>query len=664
MALIRLFEDDEYSCSHSTMVVWDSHEHGDGPNDLWQTEPAWLTPDAAEGGTFVVAGVAWMYITANSNDYHRVRLELHDAAPALDLAGWSDVAESPYGSATGWIGLDDMFGGEPDAALDLGAPGRFRVRVARRPAADEGHHYLLQFWPVPGDQSGPRQLRRDPDGGTRYWVDESEDHIGAELRAQLRWAGASARMSVAELARHLLLTPQEVRRGLLYEINAGRLRVEGDYSDDDTRLDLRLTGGRSRFNDEPVHPETDQRHADDEEDGDMEAVTGPEIWDAPPDAAGAQPRPLVATQLPMPWQAWGSGLNAPAPGLPLTPLFDEPVAGGSDLEGEPVSAASIDGEVIVERLVVSFGGSQERPQLYRPPWGAPPRAGYVSSLGQVVVPGPCGQTVLAELDLRRSGPKRALQTAAGVVVVTGRGEAVLIVPDGSAQTLVDHEVDEVALTPAGDLLVVLAVHLGRRDRSMLHAIDLRAGTRETWETDQWVSLVGLVNGCALINSGFDWEDDAGTLRWRPGEEPEALPWRVEAADARSGTLIVRADGRRVLIGPGPKRLLEDDGPGWLSPGAAFSVHLTPSRTDLRVRHARDGAEHMIALPRSVDVDNRGPTGVWESPTVLLLTMRHGYDHVLQTAAVRCEVASGTYERVEVGPWGEHGVATCIEPLFE
>ncbi|HEX2771338.1 MAG TPA: DUF6042 family protein, partial [Micromonosporaceae bacterium] len=87
-------------------------------------------------------------LEGNSRDgYHVVRLEVHNSAPSDDGRDWDDVVETPYFSRAGSVGLTMMTDGLGPAQLDLGGPGLFRVRVARRPGGDDGDTWLLRFWP-------------------------------------------------------------------------------------------------------------------------------------------------------------------------------------------------------------------------------------------------------------------------------------------------------------------------------------------------------------------------------------------------------------------------------------------------------------------------------------------------------------------------------------
>jgi hypothetical protein len=98
-------------------------------------DPLERVADGAEDGSFLVAGDGWRQGVATSGVFHRVSFELYKASPPLELDGWGDVLEAPYGSGTGWIGPRTLFG-EEDGTHRGRAPQRHRrasvePRVAR-----------------------------------------------------------------------------------------------------------------------------------------------------------------------------------------------------------------------------------------------------------------------------------------------------------------------------------------------------------------------------------------------------------------------------------------------------------------------------------------------------------------------------------------------------
>jgi hypothetical protein len=630
------------------MLVTDSWEHVRGALDPWAGESPWLTPDGSEGGTFVVAGVGWMNITARSDEYHRVRLEAHDSAPPLDLEGWGDVVETPYGSGTGWVGTGTLFGEEDDAHLDLGGPGRYRVRVSRRTAADSGDEFLFQFWPALADQPGPRHLARDPGPESAYWRGVT-DAVGADLRAHLWWTGLGAgRFSVREFAERTLLPAADILAALRDEERRGRLVIGGDADELDAVLELRLAGGPSRFNDTPV----DETASSDDDDLDDE-----ESFVSRRPAAPMQHEDVVREEI-------------------------------AELRSE-VSRLAEDGSVEVGSafVVVSLPQSgPRRPPQPELPRGAPPVVGYVSSVGHLVLWEADGPVVRAELGEPRTGrrsrygvARQAFQTTAGTVVVTEE-EALLVRPDGAVEILVASEVSEAAVDVTGSVAGIVQHHRGRRPWTALHWIDLATGERWSWlwsATDDWMRLLGLIDGAMLLNHELD--SGGPTVRWVPGSAPEPLPWHVASLDPWTGALTRwRGENGTVLReetstrGPllragGRDRALSPDAPGRLSPGGKMLFEVSDgNRGEPRLTVLDLGAEEprVVRLPDSVDVHNlHGCTYVWENPHLLLMGLRSGRQRQ-GYAAIRVDAVGGAIERVDLGQWAEvWGGVVLVRPLI-
>jgi len=157
VTLLREFVDKDYRPEYGTLVLRDAHVPGSTPATSLIPRP-W-PPEAQPGGT--IARAAAGELEGNSRDgHHAVRLEVHDSAPPGDTGDWDDVVEVPYRSGTGRIGLTMMTGGPGPAQLDLGGPGVFRVRVARRRGGDDGDTWLLRFWPDTEPAEPPVWLAR------------------------------------------------------------------------------------------------------------------------------------------------------------------------------------------------------------------------------------------------------------------------------------------------------------------------------------------------------------------------------------------------------------------------------------------------------------------------------------------------------------------------
>src|SRR5262249_53177112 len=110
-------------------------------------------------GSFARAGNGWLHGNLLGGD-HPVVLGAHDGPPGPDARDWVDVLETPYAS-TGEVGLMLLTWSPVKHRLELGPPGCYRVRIARRPASGEtGEVWRLQFWPVATPPEAPRWFVR------------------------------------------------------------------------------------------------------------------------------------------------------------------------------------------------------------------------------------------------------------------------------------------------------------------------------------------------------------------------------------------------------------------------------------------------------------------------------------------------------------------------
>ena len=138
--LLRSLADDEYWSEYGVMVVVDGPGGDDDAEEPLDPGPGldgelltMFATDSQPGGTVAHAGAGWVWGRVGWMDsYHVVRLEAHDAPPADDRGDWEEVVETPYWSHSGTVVFSTLTGGwdaEADA-LELGPPGRYRVRVS------------------------------------------------------------------------------------------------------------------------------------------------------------------------------------------------------------------------------------------------------------------------------------------------------------------------------------------------------------------------------------------------------------------------------------------------------------------------------------------------------------------------------------------------------
>ena len=151
------------------------------------------------------------------------------------------------------------------------------------------------------------------------------------------------------------------------------------------------------------------------------------------------------------------------------------------------------------------------------PDGAPPRAGIVTSSGDLVG-WPDGMAVV----LARSPGRevhRAVETAYGIVLLTFE-DAALVRRDGRTDTLARDVDFRTALSEDGRYLALTQSRYGQQPRSLLNVIDLADGSRRTldWPGGD-LRIAGLYGGAVSFN-----KDQGPSMRWALGGEPEPLPW--------------------------------------------------------------------------------------------------------------------------------------------
>lgn len=199
MTYLRGFTDDEYRPEYATLKVRDAWL----PDRVRPFVPGGEVLDefgteAQPCGSITRSGSGWLEGRASGNVHHEVRLEAHDGEPVDDRADWADVAELPYSSSTGHVGLTTVTGGPGRDSIELGPPGLYQVRVARRPAdGDAGDVWRLQFWPNPGDPTPLRCLARvtpatqPPLDGWRAVLDHDVHDVRGMVHAAAGtgWAG-------------------------------------------------------------------------------------------------------------------------------------------------------------------------------------------------------------------------------------------------------------------------------------------------------------------------------------------------------------------------------------------------------------------------------------------------------------------------------------------
>jgi hypothetical protein len=292
------------------------------------------------------------------------------------------------------------------------------------------------------------------------------------------------------------------------------------------------------------------------------------------------------------------------------------------------------------------------PQMvtYHPPLGPPPRAGYISDTGHLMMRRDSDVAPIAHVPAGT-----AIETAHGILIA-GSKSTVIVRDDGSIDDL-DLSSTFSRLDEHGRLYAVVEWHLGRHEWYRLHVIDLATGTRRTmsWDESQPLTLNAVHDGVIRFNT---------TMQWRPGNEPEPAPYPVTTIDPVSGTgfyydpqqgpTIITPDGTRqrftasydARLVPGGDRLYEFGH----TPTSLILYDATTSRT----------TQTYWLPPRS----QTSPTGpqppIWEDPTHLLVHVPNGFQDI-GTSLIRLNIRTGDFQAVPLA--GQPDYARLVQPLL-
>ncbi len=456
---------------------------------------------------------------------------------------------------------------------------------------------------------------RDDDGEARYRIpaapdrpagqtpadDEQEllyrsDEPAADLVALALWTRAGRVGTVADLAGRLLLSPDEVRAALRYAEEEQWLRVSGDPDEATSQLTLTALPPREE------RPAGEQR---------------------------SEPLPPV---------------NLGSTAAVLAYFEAQPDSGD-----EPLRASDLSDLL----AVASVAGPAGPPPL---PEGAPPRAGIVTTSGNLVVWRYGRAEVLAGVP---GGADRAVETAYGVVVLSF-AKAVLVRPGGPAEVLATGTDHGGAFSADGRYLALSETPFRRREFSLVHVIDLADGSRQTLQWPEYLTITGMHRGAVYFTS-----HEAGGLRWTPGSDPERLAWKPRTVDPITGAMLVAgydegADGWLVIAQDGERHNVLVTSNADLAPGGTHLIdfrYSPPAVTLFDV--ATGGADPRIWwLPEGCDTSaSRSPA--WEDASHLLFRKPYARD----VPAVRLDVSTGEVEGVPFpGVEDGDGLVAFVESL--
>ncbi len=264
MPLVSVAEYQEYRPAYGTLTVHDVPRVDHSRPRVGEL----LAPfalDSQPSGSLARAGDGWIEGVASGDHYHTVRIEAHDVPPDdNDLAEWGDVLDTPF-ATSGLLCLQTFIDSPVGEPVELGPPGVYRLRFARRPVAatenPEGGpcEYRLLFWPVQTPPEPPRWLRRTGllvDGRPateRDAFDGSYRSAITDLVMLALWARESAvPLTIEGLADRLLTTTTTVRAIIEHPRASRVLRFDGDLDEVDVPLTVTVLAKQSSAAVRPV----------------------------------------------------------------------------------------------------------------------------------------------------------------------------------------------------------------------------------------------------------------------------------------------------------------------------------------------------------------------------------------------------------------------------
>jgi hypothetical protein len=626
--------DDEYLPEYGTLVIRD-RRRADALPPL-ENELLGELATSALAGTVATAGDAWLHGHAGDH-YQAVRLEAHDTEPPVPPGDWEEVFETPFHTRTGFVGLGSLTGGDSGSELALGDRGFFRARVVRK-AAEEGEQgdvWLTQFWPVQGIPEPPRWVKRTraavspadpgwrevlgyqvievswflggmgmprPDG----WLDEllpGNDKPTASVCEQL---GVPVPMTRRDTI------PLLVAAGLIEEADGGYRGVGNPaLATEKVRLPVDLA---ARIEAGAVRARYVWLAAD---------LTSVAAWRNPASTEGLVERLLIGDEH-------------------LNPLIAHAVADKylhHDSTGITALARPAPTHV---RMPVPMVASRRREEPETVP-GGPPRAGFVTGDGEVVV-WRDGEPVV----LGRATDEylyRAFETTAGVFVSTSRGPGTLVRWNGTTERLAADTGSRPVRSADGRYLAGVETHTGRHTWDQVHLVDVVEGTVASLpKTEELTRQAhGIHGGAVYFSVNGRGMGPLKSYRWSPGREPEPLGLTLSGLDPLSGTMLGEdAEGLCVLAPDGSRFPVTAERPCTLMPGGArlYNLRYSPPMAEVLNVGSAEPVEH--SLPDRCETSAAIPAApVWEDAGTLVFSQRLGGP---KPRIVRWHLPSGTFEQ--------------------
>jgi hypothetical protein len=304
-----------------------------------------------------------------------------------------------------------------------------------------------------------------------------------------------------------------------------------------------------------------------------------------------------------------------------------------------------------------------RSERYRPPLGAPPRAGIVTAGGDVVV-WRDGEPVVLGQRPANADPYAVLESAYGIVLL-GHGEgSALLRPDGSLEPL-GVEVTPTGrsgrLSEDGRYLAVEARHLLAGSGYELHLIDLADNTRRTmpWREQSMIyGVIAVHGGTVHFRYGRD------IMTWTPGAEPEPARPGLRSIDPITGASLRVEDAHGVIVSraDGSQQRVRIDPRVMLAPGGNALYTFRESPPAITVFDLAD-----LEKPRVFWLPDQAELGpprepIWEDAHTLIFRVGAPSGIYLGTSALRLDLNTGAFQGVPLMHGNDHA-ALLITPLL-
>lgn len=242
--------------------------------------------------------------------------------------------------------------------------------------------------------------------------------------------------------------------------------------------------------------------------------------------------------------------------------------------------------------------------------GAPPRAGYLTHDGDLVVWRDSEPVTLLAGEGQRPD---ARETAYGVALLSSSG-CRHVREDGTVEEFGTNLARGV-VSEDGRYLAFAESSYARRSWHRAHVVDLADSSRRTmpWDERDDLSVIAMHGGCVQLLAR------SGPLRWIPGTDPERSPVGLREIDPLSGTALRQDDRELVVTGAdGTARRIPMYLSARLAPGGTRLYTLRDAPPAVTLFDIERGAVDPIVhwLPR--DARARHPELYWEDEHHLLV----------------------------------------------